>query len=136
MELSKQVVSLELAKKLKELGVKQHSLFCWWKPEDQIPFIGDLQGVQDVWGDSPYGLPSNLASAFTVCELGELLPKRCDLEVVKSYVYGTKDLVDTKNLRWFVGATIDKTKTEMFMADTEADARGQLLCYLLENKLL
>ncbi len=29
MELEKQVVSLELAKKLKELGVKQESLFYW-----------------------------------------------------------------------------------------------------------
>ena len=31
MQLEKQVVSLELAKKLKELGVKQKSLF-WWCP--------------------------------------------------------------------------------------------------------
>ena len=35
MELSKQLVSLELAKRLKELGVKQESLF--WQSEHTEP---------------------------------------------------------------------------------------------------
>lgn len=30
MKLEDQCVSLEIAKKLKEVGVKQESLFCWW----------------------------------------------------------------------------------------------------------
>jgi uncharacterized protein HemX len=34
ISLEQQVVSLELAKRLKELGVKQESLFWWYAPED------------------------------------------------------------------------------------------------------
>ena len=73
MELKEQVVSLELAKKLKEIGVKQESLF-WWDGytnfEDEIKL--------------EYGKPDFVAgdamfySAFTVAELGEMLPEEIE----------------------------------------------------------
>ena len=61
MNLSDQVVSLDLAKKLKDLGVKQDSLFYW-----------TIGGVV-YRGEMPFWLPEN-PSAFTASELGELLP--------------------------------------------------------------
>ena len=61
LPLEKQVCSLELAKKLKELGVRQESIFYWEK--------------RDGWElvDDPYDDQFELYSAFTVAELGELL---------------------------------------------------------------
>jgi hypothetical protein len=60
MKLEDQVVSLELAKKLKELGVKQQSLYSHGKHGDIFQPVDRLN-------------PYVLASAFTVAELGEIL---------------------------------------------------------------
>lgn len=79
MKLEDQIVSLELAKKLKELGVKQESVFYWqvyydgednpvleYKPKSTSGWETDL-------GDAEH--PENLRyfSAFTVAELLQLL---------------------------------------------------------------
>ena len=66
MELSDQICSLELAKKLKELGVKQESLFWYTIYVDQTYDI-------HYQFDSKYIPPAHYA-AFTVAELGEMLP--------------------------------------------------------------
>lgn len=76
MKLEEQVVSLELAKKLKELGVKQDGLFQWFRqfPGDDylLHYIDynhhemDLKIFKEHFPDS--------CSAFTVAELGEMLP--------------------------------------------------------------
>jgi len=69
MELSKQVVFLELYKRLKELGVKQESL-CYWYPtfgrtdEYHVEYQGE-DGRDD----------EMVCAAFTVAELGEMLPE-------------------------------------------------------------
>lgn len=72
MELKNQVVSLELAKKLKELGVKQESYFFWKTDEDRemgtsLPYL--------VANNSRYMSSKGqiVASAYTVGELGEML---------------------------------------------------------------
>jgi hypothetical protein len=82
MELEKQLCSLEFAKRLKELGVKQESAF-WWIEGDLI-YRGE-------WGDPSDDASkrmeqkeldeymSTLFSAFTVAELGEMLPERINL---------------------------------------------------------
>lgn len=63
MELEKQVVSLELAKQLKELGVKQDSLY-WWVNED----------ADGVWKPKRYHMyGETVYSAFTVVELFDYL---------------------------------------------------------------
>jgi hypothetical protein len=36
MNLEDQIVSLELAKKLKELGVKQETVFIWYPHDEQL----------------------------------------------------------------------------------------------------
>lgn len=70
MKLEEQVVSLELAKKLRELGCDQKSLFYWngfgavisnLDEEDQDNIEG-WKGRDELW------------SAYTVAELGEMLP--------------------------------------------------------------
>ncbi len=61
MNIEDQVVSLELAKKLKEIGVEQESLFYWAS--------GSLLFFEEVdWSDA------DTYSAFTVAELMEKLP--------------------------------------------------------------
>jgi hypothetical protein len=66
--LEKQVVNLELSKRLKKLGVRQESLFDWGKYA-----YGDEIKVVPTFGyqEHPY---SYICSAFTVAELGEMLP--------------------------------------------------------------
>lgn len=115
MELSQQVVSLELAKKLKELGVKQESVFYW---------IIDVLGTR-------YDLPTgsnSYWSAFTVGELGSMLP----------------GLVTIEDEIFFITMDCDKhvyyediDRTEEICAsedhDNEANARARMIIYLIEN---
>jgi hypothetical protein len=74
MEVEKQVCNLELAKRLKKLGVKQESAF-WW---EQIKVAGKNEWHKD-WtlAFNSYSKPydaTHIVSAFTVAELGEMLP--------------------------------------------------------------
>src|SRR5450755_2284574 len=83
MEIEKQVCSLELAKRLRELSVKQESLWYWkfvavppfrndgvehaaheWKLSQNRPDFGDDQEIEDT---------TDGYSAFTVAELGEYM---------------------------------------------------------------
>lgn len=119
MELSKQVVSLELAKRLKELGVKQESIFSWClnpRPDDTW-YIAD-----QVWTDDRYSLRDKV-SAFTVAELGESLKD-----------YQMECLWFEEKRQWGCFQTLDGR--DAHYADTEADARAKMLIYLLENKLI
>ena len=68
MNLEDQVCSLELAKKLKELGVKQESIF-WW-----IEFVN---GWELRFATFKVPTLNDVISAFTVAELGEGLPDEC-----------------------------------------------------------
>lgn len=115
MKLEDQVCSLELAKKLKELGVKQESLF-WWDKGD---------GIEDRLEFSPTQPLTELASAFTVAELGEMLP------------FGTTVRVCLDG-RWeytFCGI-VGKELQNIWKEFTEADARAKMLIYLYEHKLI
>lgn len=119
MKLEQQVVSLELSKRLKEFGVKQESLFFWNKYGDK--WLLDKHSNSDLDKNDGY-------SAFTVAELGEMLPN-----FVESY----KSHDDGFNwfCRRFVDGDISKYNA-LQTANTEADARAKMLIYLLENKLI
>lgn len=66
MKIEDQVCSLELAKLLKELGVKQESLCFWVEPvhsKIETPFV-------QVEYPAGYTARPHIAAAFTVAELG------------------------------------------------------------------
>jgi len=134
MKLESQVVSLDLAKRLKELGVKQESYFyhyataieqdglAWWNVLEKEPRKGKRVRA---YLDS-VGRPSML-SAFTVAELGEMLPEKYDIPR-KSWE------PDADAFLW--GIYLEKPKPVIIQAFTEADARAKMLIYLLENGLI
>lgn len=123
MELEDQVCSLELAKRLKELGIKQESLFFWYCDEsrDDVSILNRDESF--VFGGVGYF--TSKFPAFTVAELGEMLPRRY---FSNKYVHATDGAYD-----WEC-----KCKDEIVqaLAKTEADARAKMLIYLLENKLV
>src|SRR6185369_17718313 len=80
VKLESQVCSLELAKRLKELGVKQESLFIWsaWvshSPEENT----DCHDLHWEVVSKEFGNPG-WYSAFNVAELGEILPTECVMQ--------------------------------------------------------
>jgi len=122
MELSKQVTSLELSKRLKELGVKQESLFYW----RNVNYMGGEK--IDKWIIEKKGD----ISAFTVAELGEMLPE---------YVCGKKYdigmcIVEILRIPKGMAEKAPRPFISRFEAETEADARAKMLIYLLENNLI
>lgn len=122
MNIEQQVVSLDLAKRLKELNVKQESLFWWSICHDCEKEYPEGSVKWDLSFDKQHG--ENI-SAFTVAELGEMLPDRA---------YSFRGDYEHK---W--ECTIDLLGDEYYTTsggDTEADARAKLLIYLLENGLM
>jgi len=125
MELSKQVVSLELAKKLKELGFKQESLFYHNFKIEGKWVIDKGRG----WSDS--------VSAYTVAELGEMLPQILKIKKVK-YQLSSSVALDKQ---WFVVYVNeedleDNAPMPFMMCHNEADARAKMVIHLTKNKLL
>lgn len=112
MKLEQQVCSLKLAKQLKKLGVKQESYFGWYLTYKKIWRIGDMAEVMNhakMVGITP--APQwewDYYSAFTVAELGELLPE------------------------WFCQLNNNDIREK----NTEANARAKMLIYLIENKII
>jgi len=134
MKLEQQVCSLELAKKLKELGVIQESIFLWEtgaiKPRIKLSFEDkENLGLMNITRVDTSDF-REYCSAFTVAELGEMLPNTiylndegCGLEITHhlEVVYRSYSLGKRRITR---------------EASTEADARAKMLIYLLENKLI
>lgn len=123
MRIEEQVVSLVSAKRLKELGVKQESFF-WYEENPRpvkdrtdselphIPFVNKSPGIGEIY------------SAFTVGELGEMLPNYLNISIGKINNYWCCDYLIVGKVKHSTG---DKT---------EAEARALMLIYLLENKLV
>lgn len=135
MKLKNQVVSLDIAKRLKELGVKQESLF-WW---DFRPKVGESKCDWHVMLEKQLENKYMAKSAFTVAELGDMLPDVIKLEKGNAYFTQEKTIEPTnKKHLWevFYEYFYDEGGKISEQSDTEADARGKMLIYLLENKLI
>ncbi len=114
MKLEKQVCSLELSKRLKELGFEQESYFKYMEANGKYVLME--------------GYPiSNFCSAYTVAELGEMLPSDFHTNRIEM---PTKEVGVKKN-EYHCWAW--NFKNPQF-GDTEANARAKMLIYLKENK--
>ena len=133
--MKKHVTSLELSKKLKELGVKQESEFYWVK---------NIQGITELYfNGNPTSAPiyviyPDAISAFLSSELGEMLPYLVEGKD-KNFFYETGKC--EKNNRYCreheVGYSREGYDVLYSITDnTEANARAKMLIYLIENNLI
>lgn len=133
MELQKQVTSLEISKRLQELGVKQDSYFKWVESNNEFSSNRHTR-LQDTYAVT---IPENdYYSAFTVAELGEMLPEKI-LYSADEEIYWL-----TSEGKWSIsysrqesGGSIVQLDDKVFTS-TEADVRGKMLIYLIENKFI
>lgn len=143
-----QVCSLENAKKLKALGVPQISL--WYHFENRVFTSGEMRGKTIHDGNRP-------VSAYTVSELGELLPatirqphwseevRREREEFLKDGMF--ESIEDTYETLWYESGKDSNRNYQSnygtdgvsyidFTEATEADARALLLIHLIEQGLV
>lgn len=139
MKLEDQVTSLDLSNKLKELGVKQEGVFVW----TEKVWLGGRSGEPFVAQNSEYYNDAeyeNLCIAFTVAELGEMLPKELYVPYKgnsgkkRKYPQHPHFFFMNSALVNYTGGNSQERLTQK--GDTEANARGKMLIYLLENKFI
>jgi hypothetical protein len=138
MTLESQVCSLEFAKRLRELGVKQESLYYWIKnkfTEEEYSWSifahkacqGEDCYVLEEWKQKPY-----CYSAFTVAELGMILPVQ-----VASHRYINDIMPDDPIDEWTCLYTPPPTRAQIVkLGDTEADCRAKMLIHLKEQGIV
>jgi hypothetical protein len=140
MELEKQVCSLELAKRLKELGVKQESAFSWfqrkkeetyakWTYQNEVPW--QLLWTSTTQLSTEEDSFEHVIAAFTVAELGEMLRVKCCVD--GKFQMPQFYLPECVWLHYIPDGDEDDVE---IASPTEADARAKMLIYLLENKLI
>lgn len=125
MTLESQVVSLELAERLKELGVKQESLFWWHESRTNRSEKTGFESLKT--GKFYLHQSKGDYSAFTVAELGEML---MDGRLTQ-YCFKR-----TAGWGWKAFTLLGTPVVMLEWSDTEADARAKMLIYLLENKFV
>lgn len=124
MPLEQQVVSLELAKELKELGYPQESLFYWKYSNGTLEKHSGIKIDTELrYGKQP--IFENLGTWYTcstptVAELGKLIGAGLNTRINMS-----GEIVVFHTLY-----------ESVFTAETEADARAKALIYLLKNKII
>lgn len=74
-------------------------------------------------------------AAFTVAELGEMLPPEIKDKKFQRFVHGWKD---TAGEYWigYADSTLKFESRLLILGRTEADARAKMLVYLIESKLI
>jgi len=114
MQLLNQVVNRELSQKIDELGIREESLYCWYKHS----FIG----LKSWWALIPNNDNSlKNIPAYTVAELGKMLPDKHIMFVIQDNF-------------WVEYQGVKPCKS--IVADTEANARAKMLIWLKENGYL
>jgi len=159
MKLKDQVCSLKLAKQLKELGIRQYSLWYWIEeiPKKAHDDMGikshiHLDKTERVYSKE-WTKEVNTYSAFTVAELGEgeLLPFEIEIDGEQYFYFQFREEdkgewqsnYENYNMKNHINKSKDPLlgpqedgKYTHITEKTEANARAKMLIYLIENKLI
>lgn len=118
MNIESQVCSLELAKRLKGIGINDQSFFHWVEYKDKVK----LELTEVI---SDYCI--ECFNAYTVAELGEML---------KEQWFSSNFIVALSKWRTdFVDPETARSRKPTLYADTEADCRAKALIWCIENGL-
>ena len=120
MKLEDQVCSLEYAKRLKELGIRDESHFSYYKSSIMKEYDLCTTMTARILNDKS----NEIYPAFTVAELGEMLGTIFD-----SYKRDKYDWI----CRSF---DLRANKTHHSFSEKESDARAKMLIYLIEIKII
>ena len=115
LRIGQQLVSIELAERMKKLGFTQDTFFFYDSDTNILHRYGEA--FQELMNKG------ELTSAYSVAELGGMLPI-----VYGSYKHENGFAAD--RLTW------EQESEECQYADTEADARAKLLIYLAEHSII
>lgn len=131
MKLENQLTSIEPSIKLRELGVVQKSLFIYVKSE--------AHGIKPYYIETEFDLSEHIqiervCSAYTVAELGVMLP----YQLKSGSFLKCEKYDDTWRIEYNHSCFPGDVDVGDALPDekTEADARANMLIYLLENKLI
>ncbi|MCH7604980.1 hypothetical protein IID24_03260 [Patescibacteria group bacterium] len=126
MKPEEEVCDLDLATKLKELKVKQESLWYWVSIRKKEPELIAADQLTILEWNSPFAY-KRVASAFTVAELGEMLPGRVYQKYKRNIDYWKED-------GW--SAALPDGDGMMYIHDKkEANMRAKLLIHLIKKGL-
>lgn len=127
--IDQHVTSLEISKRMKELGFEQKSIFAYAISGDE----DDKEVVELIMTPGTYS--ATFYSAYLSSEMGEILPGNIDGDI----------FVTQKGMLgrlWYCSMkthNIDKdglSTKHQENADTECNARGLMLIYLRENGII
>lgn len=161
MQLENQCTSLQLSKELKEAGVPQESLFYWrlsYHISEQLEegvvvkregIFGDYRieyypkprySTADLkWNEMDLSkLDQTEVSAFTVAELGEMLPQTIRGNEMNFELNIWKDRGEWCVCYWWDEDTrrLSDMKFNIYQSKNLADAMAETLLYLLKEKLI
>lgn len=138
LPIEKQVCSLEYAKKLKELGVKQESYFyfdrryAYGHPSEKDHYVITTNPSMEKY------------AAFTVAELGVMLPPEFgtmtplssdewECHTIRNKVYHGVEYINKGDIkRW---DSIVREKHVYTLVETEANCRARMLIDAISNKI-
>jgi len=132
----KYVTSLQLSRQLKEAGLQQKSGWYWFKKfTHKDDFYLEPSGMPYLTEMSKKFIKEGVMfSAFHVGELGEMLPYCIQDKETKNFYYLT---ITHEIGGWNIAYTTRRDNLyREFMEDTEAEARGKMVLYLKENKVI
>lgn len=131
MKLEDQVCSLKLSKRLKELGVKQESLWVWISV---IKTEFDFLKLRESFEPDSEGIGAYNYSAYTVSELNEIIfQKNYDHLQEMGYLNILTEMIDRSSGYFY---RITNNITENIIDNlNQANALAKLFIYLFENRM-
>lgn len=134
MKLQDRVCTLKQAERLKELGTTQDAIWFWAFPLNER-MISTRKGIihnttcDDILRDNDGDeFDHAVAAAFTVAELGVMLPNGYDTMRITSK--------DSHKVPVWQGYDDDGNYFIMTPYKTEAECRAAMIIYMLENKVI